>query len=75
MAMGHDKGLGSGVAIAKAMEAYPPSALPRTPAGRMQWIMDILGGIPIYDADGNDTGERTEPLISMEQAAQLWESI
>lgn len=44
-------------------------ALPRTPAGRMQVLQELLDPND-YDDDGNIIGQH-EPLISAEQARKL----
>lgn len=46
------------------MRAYPIPSLPQSPVSRLQMACDLLGGVPIRDAEGRDTGERTAPLIS-----------
>lgn len=43
----------------------------RTPAQKMELIMALLGGQPIYDEYGDDTGEVTPSLITKEQALKL----
>lgn len=46
-------------------------SLPASPAGRLQFLSDLLHGLPIVDADGNPTGERTGPFITKEQFVKL----
>lgn len=54
-----------------AMRAFPLSSLPQTIAGRVACVMEWLHGVPIVDEWGNETGERTAPLITEEQARRL----
>ena len=49
--------------------SLPADALPETPCGRIEFIHRLLN-FPVFDADGNDTGETCE-LISRELAAKL----
>lgn len=43
----------------------------RTIAGKVEMIMELLGGQPILDEDGNDTGEVTASIITKEDALKL----
>lgn len=54
-----------------AMKPFTESQLPASPAGRLAFMCDMLNGFPIYDEDGNDTGGRTDPMITKEQFAAL----
>jgi len=46
-------------------------SLPKTPAARLQFIADMMLGLPLHDADGNPTGERLPPMITKEQAREM----
>jgi hypothetical protein len=52
-----------------ALRAYPPSQLPDSPAGRLEFIEHLMN-YPACDEDGNYTGE-TVALISKEMALRL----
>lgn len=54
-----------------AMSVFSPSQLPQALAARLEFVSMLLEGAPIVDEDGNDTGERTGPLISKDLAAKL----
>jgi hypothetical protein len=54
-----------------AMQAFPESSLPTSPAGRLQWIQEMVQGSPILDDDGEPTGEYSEPCLTPEDAARL----
>lgn len=45
--------------------------LPITTTGRINIVMELLGGQDVYDDDGNKTGEKTPRLITIEQAREL----
>lgn len=49
------------------------ASLPTSPAGRLEFAHDLLNGFPIVDEDGNDTGERTAPAITVEQFREIVE--
>jgi len=40
-------------------------------AGRVEFLMELLQGIPLRDSDGFLTGERSEPLITKEDFARV----
>lgn len=61
----------AGLTSGLAMLAFPAGQLPQTPAGRVAWVADMLGGRPIVDDEGRPTGETSGPLITKEQAAKL----
>jgi len=42
-----------------------------TSAEKLQIVMELLGGQPIYDEYGNPTGDVTAQLITKEQALEL----
>lgn len=42
-----------------------------TTAGKLEIINTLLGGQPIFDENGNPTGEMTPSLITKEQALEL----
>jgi hypothetical protein len=46
-----------------------------TVAGRLEFVMTLLVGFPVYDDDGEPTGEYTGPMISEETARNLLEGI
>jgi hypothetical protein len=66
-------GLRSGLALAEtyAMKAYPFPSLPKSPAGRLAFLHDLAAGFEVYDENGEPTGERTDPCITLEDFARL----
>lgn len=56
-------------------EAYEMRAIARmremSIAGRIEYVMQLLHGVPIVNECGCPTGERTAPLITKSQAAKL----
>ena len=46
-------------------------SLPKTAAGRVEFITQLLGGQPILDEDGEDTGEVTPAIITWEEALAI----
>lgn len=42
-----------------------------TPAAKLELIMQLLGGQPIRDENGHETGELTPAIITKEQALKL----
>jgi hypothetical protein len=53
------------------IRSYTTSCLPNTTVGRLEAVIELARPRPILDADGNPTGEFSEPLISMAQALAL----
>lgn len=51
----------------------PGASLPSSPAGRLAFACDLLNGFPLVDEDGNETGERTAPAITVEQFREIVE--
>lgn len=61
------KGIKSPVAIKLEMGN---NCLPETAAGRLEFVINLLEGVPYYDEDGMEIG-RSEPLITKEEALKL----
>ena len=55
------------------MRPFPAASLPSSPAARRAFACDLLNGFPIVDEDGNETGELTEPVITVEQFREIVE--
>lgn len=56
---------------AYALRVQTTSQLPTSPAGRLEFVAMLARGLPIYDDEGEPTGEYTEPFITKEQACRL----
>jgi hypothetical protein len=69
------KSLPTGLTSPLAMSVFPESKLPETPAGRMEFIVDLLVGFPIVDENGEPTGEYTGPVITKATARRLMKGI
>lgn len=57
------------------MSPFPSSLLPGSPAGRLAFAMDLLQGFELHDEDGNPTGERSEPVITLSQFKKIVEGM
>lgn len=66
--MSKEETLKSGAAI-KLISGNMPSS----PAVRLELIIELLGGQPVYDENDNDTGEVTPSFITLEDARKLLE--
>lgn len=53
-----------GVVTVPIPSLLQPDGLPQTIAGRLAFATELLQGVPIVDAEGHRTSERTAPLIS-----------
>ena len=54
-----------------AMSPFVSRQAGKSIAGRLQFVMRLLQGEPLYDEDGEPTGEYGPGLITKEQAAKL----
>lgn len=59
--------------MAYRMRVFPVQELPKTVAGRVEFVNYLLRGQPIVDDNGDETGEYGGPLISVETAKRLLE--
>lgn len=61
------------------MHAYPYPSLPTSVAGRIDFVMTLLDGFPVYTecacGCGLETYVGNEPVITKAQAARLLEGI